>query len=173
MFKLVDKYNPLLKKATEKFDFENPQMDPKELAETLAETMIEKNGVGLAAPQVGLPYSVFVVGNPGDKETIMAFFNPTIVDYSEEQEVYEEGCLSFPGLFLKIKRPKDIRMRFTDASGETATTKYSGFTSRAIQHEYDHLLGVIYTSKANSFHLHQAKKNQKLIARKRKRASIR
>ncbi len=166
MLDLVKSNDPILKQKTLRFDFEKPQRDPRELAEILATVMMEHHGVGLAAPQVGIPLSVFVVGDPMNKESIMAFFNPNIVDMSMKQEYYDEGCLSFPGLFVSIKRPTMIRLRFTDMNNETTTTKYTGFTARAIQHEYDHLEGTVFTTKATSYHLGKAKKAQKIYQRK-------
>ena len=174
MLQLVNPNDPILKQKTEPYDF-NGQLatrNARQLAEDLADVMIDQHGVGLAAPQVGIPLSVFVVGDPTNKDSIMAFFNPNIVDMSMEQEYYEEGCLSFPGLFVSIKRPKMIRLRFTDMNNETTTTKYTGFTARAIQHEYDHLEGTIFTKKATSYHLERAKKAQKIYKRRIKESII-
>tara|TARA_R110000782_G_scaffold40955_2_gene94354 strand:+ start:448 stop:954 length:507 start_codon:yes stop_codon:yes gene_type:complete len=165
MLELVHAHDKILKTPTEPFDFKGDGQDPKKLAEDLANKMIELKGVGLAAPQVGIPLSVFVVGDPSNKESIMAFFNPQIVDTTIDQAYYEEGCLSFPGLYINIKRPTGIRLRFTDMYNETTTTKYSGFTARAIQHEYDHLQGIIFKTKATTYHLEKAKKDQKSLVR--------
>jgi peptide deformylase len=163
---LIKQNDPILKTPTTPFVFTDSERDPRKLAEDLANKMIELRGVGLAAPQVGIPLSVFVVGDPSNKESIMAFFNPTIVDNTIEQTYQEEGCLSFPGLYINIKRPNGIRLRFTDMYGETTTIKYSGFTARAIQHEYDHLQGVLFKSKATKYHLEKAMKDHKLLARR-------
>jgi len=160
--------SPDLRRPAEVFDFANPPCDPIELAVELSEIMIKHNGFGLAAPQMGIPYSVFVVGDPENKESIMAFFNSSIVNYSEEEETSKEVCLSFPKLYIPIKRSTKIRMRFTDLYNETTTNTYAGFTARAIQHEYDHVLGVVFTSKAISYHLVKARKDQKLALRRRK-----
>jgi peptide deformylase len=166
MVELVHTHDKILRQPTLPFDFEGNGRDPIQLAEALANKMIEHNGVGLAAPQVGIPLSVFVVGDPTNKESIMAFFNPKIVDFSEETVYYDEGCLSFSGLIVKINRPKEIRLRFTDMYNETTTTKFTGFTARVIQHEYDHLSGIVFTSKATAYHLGKAKKDQKLRLRR-------
>jgi peptide deformylase len=105
-FKLVDTY---LKQKTVPFDFENPPIDPKELYDRMAATMIKHKGLGLSCNQVGLQYSMFVFGNPSEPESIVGAFNPKIVDFSSGLEYGEEGCLSFPGLFIKVKRPTEIR----------------------------------------------------------------
>lgn len=168
ILKLVDKDDPVLSKKTEKFDFNNPPMDPEELFKNLKETMIANRGVGLAANQVGIPYSVFVVGNPDDEETIFSVFNPIIVDMSLESMLTEEGCLSYPGLYVKVKRPSIIRARYTNFSGNTNTIKFGGMTSRIFQHEMDHLEGVCHLDRANKIHLDQAMKQKKQMDRKKK-----
>lgn len=154
---LVNNTDQILYTKTERFDFSNPPIDPSELAHILAQTMIANNGIGLAAPQIGLPYRAFVLtGKP-----ILCCFNPIIVDTSSEQIYLEEGCLSFPGLIVKIKRPKMIRARYTMPNGETVTNKFIGMTARTFQHELDHLNGIVFTRRANSYHLEQAKKKRR------------
>lgn len=157
---LVNNTDQILYAKTERFDFSNPPIDPSELAHILAQTMIANNGIGLAAPQIGLPYRAFVLtGKP-----IMCCFNPIIVDTSSEQIYLEEGCLSFPNLIVKIKRPKIIRARYTMPNGETVTNKFIGMTARIFQHELDHLNGVVFTQRANSYHLEKARKKKVRIA---------
>jgi len=170
LYTLIDNSHPILKQPTDKFDFENPQIPPDQLASQLGETMIYNHGIGLAAPQVGIPLSVFVVGDPDNRESVICMFNPSIVDTFSEDVYYEEGCLSFPGLYIKIKRPGAIRIRFTDMNGETTTTKYTGMTARAIQHEYDHLQGTLYQTRANMIHRERAMRQYKLLMRRRKKA---
>ena len=166
IYKLVPDTDPILKEKTIKFDFEKD--NAKELAKNLAETMIKNKGVGLAAPQVVINKSVFVVGDPTNKESIMAFFNPILVDLFGEVVYYEEGCLSYPGLYVKVKRPQQVRMRFTDMHGETSTNKYTGFTARVIQHEFDHLMGITFHKIASARGKHQKilKKQRRLIINK-------
>ena len=131
--------------------------------------MMLENGIGLAAPQVGMNLSVFVIGDPTNRESIIAMFNPKIVDTFGEMVYYNEGCLSFPGLYVKVKRPAGVRIRFTDMNGETTTTKYSGMTARSIQHEYDHLDGILFQRRANRIHLEKARKDYKMMMRRRKK----
>jgi peptide deformylase len=95
-------------------------------------------------------------------------FNPKIVHYSDECVLIEEGCLSYPGLFIKIKRSNSIRIRFSDADNEIQTRVYDGIPARAIQHEYDHLNGITYQQRCNSFYLDQAKRQKKKLDKKRK-----
>ena len=158
--------NEILKEPTQRFDFRDPPMDPTELFENLRDTMIEHNGLGLAANQVGIPYNVFVIGNPHIPESIFSVFNPTIVDYAQSIQLGEEGCLSFPNLFLKVKRSTMIKARFSGHDGNVETIKFDGFTARAFQHEYDHLQGGVFMDRASKFHLDQAKRNKKKLDRK-------
>lgn len=163
-YELVPCNDPILKQPLDKFNFQDPPMDPIELAHVLAETMIRENGLGLSANQIGLPHRVFAI----KAEQIIVCYNPIIVDTSEEQLYLEEGCLSFPLLFVKVKRSKTIKVRYTEPNGNIVTKVFDGLTARVFQHELDHLNGIVYTSRANSLHLEQAKKKLKQIKRKNK-----
>lgn len=138
--KLITGKDPILMKPAEKFDFSNPPYDPWDLAEALVKIMLDNNGMGLSACQVGLPYSVFaMVGEPNH-----VMFNPKIVDVSEEKVTLEEGCLSFPGVLAPLARPRHIKIRFTGPDGQTTTKKFTGMSARVVQHEMDHLNGVLF-----------------------------
>lgn len=137
---LVKGQDPILMKPAEKFDFANPPCDPWELAEAMVKIMIDNQGMGLSACQVGLPYAVFaMIGQPNH-----VMFNPRLVDVSNEQIELEEGCLSFPGMIAKIKRPIHVKIRFTGPDGLTTTKKFTGMSARVVQHEMDHLSGVLF-----------------------------
>jgi len=159
---LVTSSDPILNETMPPFDFQNPPCDPVELVKNLAETMIANNGLGLSANQVGLRYRVFVLnGNP-----IQACFNPRIVDETSKNIILmDEGCLSFPNLYVKVKRPRTIKVRYTMPNGETVTQKFDGITARCFMHELDHLNGVVFTSRANPYHLEKATKRKKLLER--------
>jgi peptide deformylase len=154
---LVDCNAPILKQEMEPFDFSNPPIDPLDLVTDLAETMLENNGVGLSANQVGLPYRVFVMLG----QELIPCFNPRIVDMSEETILLEEGCLSYPDMFVKVKRPRRIKVRYAEPNGNIVTQTFDGMTARVFQHELDHLNGVNYQQRANKFHLEQARKKKK------------
>ena len=154
---VVSHTDPILRRKMEPFDFTNPPTDPIQLAKDLTETMISQNGLGLAANQVGLPYRVFVLTG----EQVYACFNPKIVSASPEQVYINEGCLSYPGMVVKIKRPQSIRVRFTMPNGATETMKFEGLTARCFQHEMDHLDGIVHLSRATLYHRQQAVKAQK------------
>ena len=129
----------------EQFDFNNPQIDPVDLSQSMVKLMRKEMGYGLAANQVGLPLKVFVL----DGEPAYAVFNPRITYFGEEEILLEEGCLSYPGLTIKIKRPRFLRARFQDPYGDFVTKQFDGITSRVFQHEYDHLQGVDFTQKVS------------------------
>lgn len=142
-----------LNQICEDFDFVNPPFDPIEFAKELMAFMYEKNGLGLAANQVGVPYKIFAMR--GLPENFVCF-NPKIVGSSSDQVVLEEGCLSYPGLFVKIKRPTVVRVRFNTPNSDIMTKTFIGMSARVFQHEMDHLEGIKFFEKANKFHRDQA-----------------
>jgi peptide deformylase len=143
---LVDPYDEVLFKKTEKFDFSNPPENPIELYKNLAETMLHHGGIGLAAPQCGLPYNFFVIRS----DPVIGMFNAKIVDQGEELVKLDEGCLSYKGITLNIERPKNIKVRYTRPDGQTVTELYTGMTARVIQHEKDHVDGVVFLEKVSN-----------------------
>ena len=114
----------------------------KVLVEDMIETMYENNGVGLAAPQVGILKKVFVV-DVMDGEGARIFINPEIIEMSGEQ-TDEEGCLSLPGRHKPVKRANKIKVKALNIHGEEFELEAEGFLARAIQHENDHLYGVLF-----------------------------
>jgi peptide deformylase len=159
---ILGKDHPILKEKMPAFDFKNPVVDPVELYNDLAETMRENEGMGLSANQIGVRTRAFVMR----AEEIIGVFNPRVVDVSSETVILEEGCLSYPNLFVKVKRPKSIKVRFTTPDGETITKTFTGMTARVFLHELDHLDGIAHTSRANRYHLEQAKKLVKKLKKR-------
>lgn len=164
IYQLVNHTDPILHSPLQPFDFGSPPIDPPTLARNLYDTMIVENGIGLSANQCGLPHRVFVMAAHGDN--FIACFNPKIVDYSQEQLYLDEGCLSYPGLFVKVKRPKVIKVRYTQSDGQTVTRKFDGMTARCFQHYMDYLDGVTFIARANKIHLQRAQNAQKRDKRK-------
>ena len=105
--------------------------------------MAESNGVGLAAPQVGLKKRILVLNHTGEEKDNLTLVNPRIVDRSGPLTSFDEGCLSFPGIYAEIERPDRCKVEAVDIHGEPIVAEYDGFVSRIIQHEYDHLEGVL------------------------------
>jgi peptide deformylase len=132
------------------FDFEKDGDKAEELAAALHSKMVEWDGAGLSANQVGLPYRVFVIGT---KEEKIAFFNPNVVGVSKEEVAIEEGCLSFPGFFLTLRRPKEVFIEWQDEKGEMKSGKFQGIGARVVLHEYDHMEGINFTFHASNFKL--------------------
>lgn len=159
---LVDSEDPVLREVLPEFDFGNPPCDPVELVKNLTETMIANNGLGLSANQCGLKHRVFVLnGSP-----VQACFNPRVVDQTNQTIVLlDEGCLSFPNLYLKVKRPRTIKVRYTMPNGETVTQKFDGITARCFLHELDHLNGVVFTQRTNTYYLEKGLKYKKKLDR--------
>jgi peptide deformylase len=115
----------------------------REIVAAMFARMRGSKGVGLAAPQVGLGRRILVL-NPGSEEQDdLALINPEIVERAGELTLFEEGCLSFPGIFAQIRRPERCTVKAYDVEGRRIEREYDGFTSRIIQHEFDHLEGVL------------------------------
>lgn len=160
-----------LTKVSEEWDFEKPPMDATELAYNLVDTMLHNNGLGLAAIQVGIAYRVFAMRgstNEAGNPEMFCFFNPKLVSVSNEQIKLEEGCLSFPNVVVEVKRPKDVRLRFTLPNGQTDTRTFTGMTARCVQHEMDHLDGKIFYNLANTYKRNKALKDADKYARQAK-----
>jgi peptide deformylase len=165
---LLKSNNPLLRTVSKEFDFESADISAQEIYDLLRWKMCELKTLGLSAPQLGIMYRVFVFGNPDEPDSIMPVFNPKIVNFGDDSVVYEEQCSTFPGLFLKIRRPTTIRMRYTNLNGDIETHNFQGMTARVAQHEVNHLDGVLFTDKANLYHLQQAKRRKLKMDRVRR-----
>jgi len=155
--KLVCESSKLLKTPCENIDFDNPQIDLDKTIVAMKKVMKEFNGVGLAAPQVGLLYNIFVMEND-DKFT--ACINPEILTFSDETIFFEEGCLSFPKLRLKIKRSELITCKWHGVDGREYQDRLRRLNSRIFQHEYDHLQGITFRDRASKLKLQMAEKKR-------------
>jgi peptide deformylase len=166
---LVDSKDPVLYTRCEEFNFANPQIPTDEFETVFREAFGDKNwALGIAANQLGLPYRVIGILNHSTRE-IGLLFNPKIVDYDDEMEYIEEGCLSFPGVFIKIKRPKSIRLRWENKFGEKEASRFTGLTARVIQHECDHIDGIDFVKRATLYHRRKAFKARATINKARER----
>jgi peptide deformylase len=112
-----------------------------DLAKDMIETMIRNNGVGLAACQIGTNLRIFVISEDLTKKQV--FINPEIIKLSKKTETCDEGCLSFPNLFKKIARAKSLKIKAVDENGKEFKLKAKGLCARAIQHELEHLDGIL------------------------------
>ena len=164
MYQLVEEASKVLRQPPEIFDFENPREDPKEIEKNMAEAMDKFGGLGLSANQVGLPYRMFVMRT---QDGTQAFFNPELTKISQETDLLKEGCLSFPDIYLMIKRSKVVEMKYHDSDGEEHITTLDGIGSRCVQHEIDHLNGILFLQRASTLKLERALKARPKEKKKR------
>ena len=141
MHRLVLYPDPVLNRRAEPVALDLP--DLPELVECLTATMREAHGVGLAAPQVGRSLRLFVAAESGDSDEALVCINPTIQPFGEAVEL-EEGCLSIPDLRADIVRPEQVRMTWTGLDGKECRGEFDGLLARIIQHEFDHLEGILF-----------------------------
>ena len=122
-------------------------LDRHHLSRVLIDNMIHYQGIGISANQIGIWERAFAMVRDLENNEVMVCFNPRIIkSYSEEVEM-EEGCLSYPELFLKIKRPDKIVVKYEDEDKKTHKMKLQGLASRVFQHEYDHMEGIDFTQR--------------------------
>jgi len=132
----------------------------RQIAENMVNIMHDGKGVGLAGPQVGLLKRIFVTHTEGDGPRV--FINPSIIWTSQEQVNYEEGCLSLPGVYAEVRRPGKIKIQAWNEKGRAFTLELSGLLARVVQHEYDHLEGVLFIDRITEI------KREKLLAKLKK-----
>lgn len=144
--------SPVLKKKASPIDKDYPGLS--ELIENMWETMYEAQGVGLAAPQIGLPIRLFLVDadpfsedEPGLEGFKKVFINPEIIEETGEEWSFNEGCLSIPDIREDVSRKEKLRIRYMDENFESHEEEYDGLAARVIQHEYDHIEGILFTDK--------------------------
>jgi peptide deformylase len=141
----IKKYpESILRKKCQEIKEITPEI--KELILNMAETMLKNQGIGLAAPQVEVLKKLIVVGT---EKGPLAFINPKVIKKSKETEIGEEGCLSFPGIWLKIKRAKGVEIESLNEMGEKICFKTEGLPARIFQHEIDHLDGILFIDRLN------------------------
>jgi len=168
ILKLVDFYDSILREPTVpvKFDTLEEQKRASYVAFSLAETLSEMQGLGLSANQVGLKERICVINMNTE---IWTMINPEIIERSETPADYAEGCLSYPGLYLKLNRPDHIKVRFQAIGGQVVEKEFDGLTAVCIQHEIDHLDGKMFTTQVSSIKLEQAKRKVKKNLKKMRR----
>jgi peptide deformylase len=116
------------------------------LVEKMTDIMLENKGIGLAGPQAGVPLRIFIISLEASREAVKVFINPTVTP-ADELEAAEEGCLSVPGIYTKIRRYKKCRVTATDLQGREFTEEAEGLYAKCLQHEYDHIEGITIVSR--------------------------
>jgi peptide deformylase len=156
-FKLRLDPDPILYQKLEDMDID--QYDLVEIESTMIHLMKTFNGIGISANQVGFDKRVIVV-KPKNQEPF-AMFNPKILNISKEVLPNEEGCLSFPNLFLTITRPTTIEVEFIDKHKKSCIMLFKGYDAKCVQHELDHLDGICFVNHVSTLKLALAKKKQR------------
>ena len=147
MMKVLPYPNPFLRRKARRVEVFDD--DLADLIRNMEETMSDEEGLGLAATQVGVDRQLLVLnpyafrGEEGRGEPNVVIINPEVVWRSDETDVAEEGCLSFPGVFIPVERPRQVRVRAADVDGKVRKIEGQGLGARAILHEIDHLEGVV------------------------------
>jgi len=141
--------DPVLREKADPVDKIN--QDVKDLVSGLVDTLKKAKGLGLAASQIGAAQPVFIIDLSAVdiNQSLKVFINPEILETSEEEVEMEEGCLSFPDLYLKITRPKRVKVRAMDLDGNEFEMEADGLAARAIQHEYDHTQGTLFIDRVS------------------------
>ena len=184
MIDLVDESDPILQQKPVPWPF--GQAFPTETFETpwyyahggqvpnsqkfynlMFENMLGHNGLGLAANQIGFPFTVFSM--MVDDTNAICCFNPEIIKESDEIIVMKEGCLSYPLLFLNIKRPKEVWVKYQNANGDEVDAHFEELAARVFQHEMDHMNGTIFLDRVSRVFLQSARRKQKTLLRKERK----
>lgn len=135
--------NDILRQKAEPIEEINEEI--VRLAQDMIASLNPKEGIGLAGPQVGVNKRIFIVHIEGDEPRV--FINPSIIGTSEDEVFYEEGCLSIPGVWADVKRPAVIQVQAWNEKGKPFKVEAKGVMARVIQHEYDHLEGVLFVDR--------------------------
>ncbi|HEX8658435.1 MAG TPA: peptide deformylase [Hymenobacter sp.] len=169
IYSIVAIGDPVLKTKAKNLAADLPAADLQQLIADMFETMYYAHGVGLAAPQIGKSVRLFVMdsgpmvemdeedlaeleaGETPEPPVKRAFINPVMVSETGEEWGFEEGCLSIPGVRELVSRPADIVLRYEDENRQLREEAFSGMAARIIQHEYDHLEGILFTDKLSAF----------------------
>ena len=155
--KLIKAPDEFLEKQVKEFDFST--MDPGEISKNMIDVMHKYKGIGLAANQVGVDAQIFVMG----EKDPMTVINPIITEVGTEKVEMEEGCLSFPGLYMKVSRPSVVSVQYLDIEQKECIIKLEGFHARVFLHEYDLLQGITFDQRVSKLRLDMAKKKQQKI----------
>lgn len=159
--KLIKYPNDFLEKEVKDVDLENPGFDPVELKKEMVNFMLANDGIGLSANQVGIDAKVFVMGDSLENSTMC--INPTVLQYTSDTVQDIEGCLSFPNVFVKVNRPKEILAQYWDENLKECVVKIEGYSAKCYLHELDHLLGITFKDRVSKLKWDMAiKKSRKL-----------
>ncbi|KLO24198.1 peptide deformylase [Marinitoga sp. 1197] len=137
--------DPVLRKKA--INVKNIDENFRNFLEIMTNMMYKEDGVGLAAPQIGISKRFFIMD---DGNKLRKVINPEIIEFLGEEIIFEEGCLSIPGIFLNVKRPEGVRVRYMDENGNVVEEELHEYPARIFQHEYDHLEGILFIDKVST-----------------------
>ena len=160
---LVPVTDPILKKPLESCSI---GLDRKELQDRLLSAMEHYQGIGLSANQIGIKERAFIMYSDVKKKEMISCFDPIITEYSEEKIIMDEGCLTWPGLWLKVERSEGIRCVYNDVDGELVQVQMHGLEARIFQHEYDHMEGTNFTQRVSRLKLNIAQRRATKMKKK-------
>ena len=160
---LVPVTDPILKNPLESCSI---GLDRKKLQSELHRAMIHYQGIGLSANQVGIKERAFIMYSDVKKKEMISCFDPLITEYSEEKIIMDEGCLTWPGLWLKVERSEGIQCVYNDVDGELVQVQMHGLEARIFQHEYDHMEGTNFTQRVSRLKLNMAKRRASKMRKK-------
>ena len=144
ILKLTPNIHPILHEKIKKCSYD---LDRSKLSYTLTENMFHHRGVGLSANQIGIQERAFEMISDMETQDTITCFNPRIIKESKEKVVMEEGCLSYPELFIEISRPSSIIVKYEDEGKSIIKRRLDGYIARIFQHEYDHMEGIDFTQR--------------------------
>ena len=160
---LVPVTDPILKKPLESCSI---GLDRKELQTTLQNAMEHHQGIGLSANQIGIKERAFIMYSDVKKKEMITCFDPLITEYSKEKIIMDEGCLTWPGLWLKVERSEGIQCVYNDVDGELVQVQMHGLEARIFQHEYDHMEGTNFTQRVSRLKLNIAQRRATKMKKK-------
>ena len=160
---LVPVTDPILKKPLESCSI---GLDRKELHDRLLSAMEHYQGIGLSANQIGIQERAFIMYSDVKKKEMISCFDPLITEYSKEKIIMDEGCLTWPGLWLKVERSEGIQCVYNDVDGELVQVQMHGLEARIFQHEYDHMEGTNFTQRVSRLKLNMAKRRASKMRKK-------
>ena len=160
---LVSVTNPILKNPLESCSI---GLDRKELHDRLLSAMEHYQGIGLSANQIGIQERAFIMYSDIKKKETITCFDPLITEYHLDKIIMDEGCLTWPGLWLKVQRSEGIRCLYYDVDGELVQVEMHGLESRIFQHEYDHMEGTNFTKRVSPLKLNMAQRRATKMKKK-------
>tara|TARA_B100001287_G_scaffold259440_1_gene246619 strand:+ start:359 stop:856 length:498 start_codon:yes stop_codon:yes gene_type:complete len=156
--------NEFLTKEVKDVDIKDPKIDLKDIKEKMTDIMLSKGGIGLSANQVGIDAKIFIMGDT--KENISLIINPKVLQHTKDTVLELEGCLSFPNVYMKIRRPKEILAEYYDETLEQKRTHLKGYSTKVFLHEWDHLHGITFKDRASNMKWNMALKKAKKLEKK-------